>query len=515
MKLAADRVDLEAQGQSRGDPMPVDISQKDSYGTKIPRGTATTLIDLITRDDQDGLFFPLKTEVSRFYRGDLQQTIPFTSVFREFTFIGPAELGQRFTFEIGSLDCGDLLQGLFIQVQMPHWYSALEQQYLTSKRYLYKNPALMWTYANSLGTILLEEATLEVDDQVLERITGDTCAIVSALFPELNSQFGGASVEGRYSIADIKAFPTTRIFPAEDGWITIPLVFSLLRERIQETFPNLACRDGTVRVRVTLKRFDQIVRIASGTRASCTDTPMNKTFSFTDTAIIGYPTKTITTAQYPPELRQIQLLTYGQLVDGPYRDAIFRTPFERAFREIQQFDFNEPMKYVVNKTGSDIITVQLPLEANQPVEEIVWFLRRKAAITLNNDWTNFSATLEKDYNPTFSPAVPLLSKARIQANGMDIIYKDEEWFRSHIGRAHKGGKVSYDSFIYGYSFAAHPGEHNPSGTINASRLSSLRLTLDVKPPGGTEDTEWEVHVFVFAFQWLRFENGICNKIFID
>jgi len=69
--------------------------------------------------------------------------------------------------------------------------------------------------------------------------------------------------------------------------------------------------------------------------------------------------------------------------------------------------------------------------------------------------------------------------------------------------------------VYGYSFAARPSEHNPSGTMNASRLSSLRLTLEVKPPGGVDDTEWEVHVFVFGFQWLRFENGICNKMFID
>jgi hypothetical protein len=493
----------------------MDISSKDSYGTKTPRGQATTLLDLVSRDDQDGLFFPLMTSITRFYRGELKQTIPFSSVLREFTFLGPAELGQRFTFEINSLDCGDLLQGLFIQVQMPSWFTRLEQQFISSNRYQYTNPSEVWTYINSLGTSLLEEATLEVDDQVLERITGDACAVVSVLFPELNTQVGGASAEGRYSIADIKAWPPTRIFPTEDGWITLPLAFSLMRERLQETFPLLACRDGTIRVRVTLKRFDQIVRIASGARASCTDTPMNKTFRFYDTGIIGRPIRPVTTAQYPPDLRNIQLLTYGVLVDGPYRDSLYHKPFERGYREIQQFDFTEPMKYVLNKTGSDTITIQLPLEANSPVEEILWVLRRKAAITLNNDWTNFSATLEKDYNPTFAPLVPLLSNAKIQANGIDIISKNEEWFRSHISRAHKGGKVSYDAFVYGYSFAARPSEHNPSGTMNASRLSSLRLTLDVKPPGGVDDTEWEVIVFVFGFQWLRFENGICNKVFID
>jgi hypothetical protein len=217
----------------------------------------------------------------------------------------------------------------------------------------------------------------------------------------------------------------------------------------------------------------------------------------------------------PPILKNIQLLTTGIFVEGPYREKLLREPFERPYREIQQFDFTEPLKYVVNKSENDLITVQLPLEANQPIEEIVWFLRRKAAVTLNNDWTNYSATLEKDYHPTYGPLEPLLQHAKLQANGIDIVSQDEKWFRSHISRAHKSGRVAYDSFIYGYSFARNPGEHDPTGTINASRLSSLRLSLDVKPPGGSSDSEWEVHVFVFAFQWVRFGNGICNKVFID
>jgi hypothetical protein len=195
---------------------------------------------------------------------------------------------------------------------------------------------------------------------------------------------------------------------------------------------------------------------------------------------------------------------------------LLRQPFERPFREIQQFDFTEPLKYITNKMGPDSIQIQLPLEANQPVEEIVWFLRRKAALTENNNWTNYSATLEKDYDPIFRPLEPLMTYAKIQGNGMDIVSQDEAWYRSHIARAHRGGKVAYDSYIYGYSFAKHPGTHEPTGSINASRLNSLRLTLDVKvPQNALLDTEWEVRVFVFAFQWLRFENGICTKVFID
>jgi hypothetical protein len=320
---------------------------------------------------------------------------------------------------------------------------------------------------------------------------------------------------GLKSIDDLKAADGKRAFFTEDGWVTVPLTFSMLREKITATFPLIACRDGTMRIRVTLKRFDQIVRILSGTRADCLDSPLAKEFKVIDNRVSMNKVKTIKSLVDEPMLKNIQLLTQGVFVDGPYREMLLRQPFERPFREIQQFDFTEPLKYVVNKTGNDLITVQLPLEANQPIEEIVWILRRKAAVTLNNDWTNYSATLEKDYDPTFAPLEPLLVSAKIQANGQDIISQDEAWFRSHISRSHRSGKTAYDTFIYGYSFARHPGQHDPTGTINASRLNSLRLTLNVKPPGGSSDTEWEVHVFVYAFQWVRFGNGICNKVFID
>jgi hypothetical protein len=74
---------------------------------------------------------------------------------------------------------------------------------------------------------------------------------------------------------------------------------------------------------------------------------------------------------------------------------------------------------------------------------------------------------------------------------------------------------AYSSFVYGYPFARLPGEHQPSGTFNASRVNSLRLTLDVKPPGGVLDANWEVKVFCIAINWLRFENGIANPMFED
>jgi hypothetical protein len=42
---------------------------------------------------------------------------------QEFTQRGPADWGQKFSFEIGSLPAGDLLQAVILQIKLGSWYN--------------------------------------------------------------------------------------------------------------------------------------------------------------------------------------------------------------------------------------------------------------------------------------------------------------------------------------------------------------------------------------------------------
>jgi hypothetical protein len=211
-----------------------------------------------------------------------------------------------------------------------------------------------------------------------------------------------------------------------------------------------------------------------------------------------------------PPFKSVQLLAYGAIVDGSFRTKMLRDPFEILHRQVQTFSFDEPMKYAVAKRADvDTIRVQLPLEANHPIEEILWFVRRKGA-SVNNEWTNYTNLVETEWGS--KPPTPLLKHAMLQANGTILCDAEEQFYREHIAHAHRGGFAAFSKFIYGYSFAAHPGEHQPSGSLNASRVNSLRLVLDVTPPGGDL---WEVKVFCIGLNWLRFENGLANPMFDD
>jgi hypothetical protein len=370
-----------------------------------------------------------------------------------------------------------------------------------------------WLYANSLGTAILERAELEIGDQTIEIVDGDFLNVSSLLFQEMNSQFGlGCDGLGREPLGTFLQTPLAKPFPTTSRSLFIPLPFFFSRVKLQEALPVLACKEGSIRIHVQLRPFKECVRIISGRRANCDDTPLGKSVILMDTST----SSSITIRAYDniPQFKNIQLITYSAHTDGSIRNKILRNPFEILTRNVTTFHFAEPLKYAVNKTTLDTIQVLLPLELNHPVEEIIWFVRRKA-VENNNEWTNYSAVTGYEYDPIYNPTKPLLHSATIQCNGVDIVKAEEQWFRQHIALRHKGGIAAYENFIYGYSFSSTPGRHQPAGTANASRLQSIRLGLNITPPGGLFEQDWEVKVFVLALQWLRFQDGLTNKMYTD
>jgi len=481
-----------------------------------PVGEIVTLLDLTRRDYQDGELFPLSSQKTWWLPTPDRRIQPYSLSIQQFPFRGPTRFGQRFTFDIASVSCGDLLCKTFLQIELSHWLDDTTIMRLQSGQYTYAPGQSQWFYANSLGTVIVEKAEFEVNDQTIETIDGDCMNVISKLFPDINSQYGLATDGiGTSPLTSLLTTPASKPYPTLSGTLLVPIPFFFSRVRLQETFPLLAVKEGSVRIHITLRPFEECSRVLSGRRqltgsSQVLESPLTQTFN-----ILNGSTPVSVKAQVqPPSFKKIQLITYAAHTDGILRQQILRKPFETLTRVVNTFTFSEPLKYLINKNITDTIQVQLPLEVNHPMEEIVWFVRRKATEN-NNEWTNYSAVTSPEYDSIYNPFRPLLRSAKIQINGIDLISADEQWFREHIAMAHSGGIAAFNNYIYGYSFAKTPGEHQPSGTANASRIQNLRLTLDVRPPGGIYEQEWEVKVFVICLEWLRFQDGLANRMFID
>jgi hypothetical protein len=512
------------------------MSSKDYFR---PRGDITTVLDLADRDSQDNTYFPIDSEGSWFHRKDHDTAHPTAMSVQEFTQRGPADWGQTMSFEIGSLPAGDLLQGLILQIRVGHWYNeTIVKQLLGSQitTNLASNPQQYWTFINSLGSSIIEHADFIVKDQTIERITGEFISTHLKLMMDQNQLFG-VSVDGNGSTPYTylappgvleTAFHPRRPYPIEDGIYQCALPFFFLRTVLKEVFPLLSCNEGQVRVDIKLRPFDQVVRNYLGYRATCTDVPLNKQTSFVTTTN-PVTTVTTTTASCAPPFRDFRIITCCALVTGSLRNQFLRKPFEQMVKLTQLFHFEEPLKYLVSKPNpnSDTVEIQLPLELNHPVVEIIWVFRRKA-VRVNNEWSNFTPSIGLEAKPQrITP--PWLQWATLRVNGSEVVSAEGDWFREQIAQQHRGGITAYSSYVYGFSFAKYPDDHQPSGTANMSRSTSVTLRLTVNQPIQVDLTTlnppcnfdpavvggWEVFVYAMHYNWLRFENGICNRVFTD
>lgn len=508
-----------------------------------PRGDITTVLDLTDRDSQDNTYFPLDTPHSWFHREENRTVYPTTLSVQEFPQRGPADWGQKFTFEIGSLPAGDLLQSVILQFKLSSWYNGTIIQRLSKGEITTDTAAYAseyWTYCNSLGTSIIEYADFIVGDQTIERVTGEFIRAFYNLYSDVNSLFGISSdAIGSTAYAYLSnlgasppvsqtAFNPNRPFPTEDGTYFCILPFFFIRTRLKEVFPLLSCNEGNVRVDIKLRPFDQVVRKFIGYRATCNETPLGQPATFVTTTPPSAVINT-TNATNPPEFRDFRIITCSALLSGSLRDKFLRQPFEQMVKMVQSFHFDEPLKYLVSKPNpnSDTVDVQLPLELNHPTTEIFWVFRRKAVL-INNEWSNFTPAVGFETNPN-KLYPPWLDHATIRINGMEVISADGDWFREHIAAKHRGGIIAFNSYTYGFSFSEYPDDHQPSGSANMSRANSVTLTLRVNTPISTDLTTlpsscvfdpitvggWEVFVYAIHYNWLRFENGICGRIFTD
>lgn len=512
------------------------MSAKDYFR---PRGDITTVLDLTDRDSQDNTYFPLDTPHSWFHRETNRTIYPSTLSVQEFPQRGPAEWGQKFSFEIGSLPAGDLLQAVLLQIQLGSWYNGDVLKKLAAGDIttdLSAHDAEYWTFMNSLGTGIIEYADFIVGDQTIERITGEFIRTFYNTYADVNTLIGISSdAIGAVPVSYLSApavlgteLNPNRPFPTEGGTLFCVLPFFFLRTRLSEVFPLLSCQEGSVRVDVKLRPFDQVVRRYLGYRPNCEATPLNQTVTFQTTTDTQEPFTT-QTLDCAPQFKDFRIVTCCALTQGTVREQYIHKPLEQMVRLVQTFSFEEPLKYLVSKPNSnaDMVDIQLPLELNHPVTELLWVFRRKGVL-VNNEWTNFTPAIGLETNPSkLYPA--WLEHATIRLNGMELISAEGNWFREHIGSVHKGGIVSYNSYAYGYSFARYPEEHQPSGTANMSRTTSVTLNMRVRTPiakdlaaltppcvfDPTTTGGWEVFVFAIHMNWLRFENGICNKLFTD
>ena len=197
--------------------------------------------------------------------------------------------------------------------------------------------------------------------------------------------------------------------------------------------------------------------------------------------------------------------------DYMFLDTDERRRFAQVSHEylIEQVQFN-------GKTclGQKDSCANVELRFNHPCKELVWVVQDGRVVdgTINEPFA-FAADTNEGKDDFVKSAV-------LQLNGHDRFREREgtyfrcvQPYQHHTGGHDQQGNNdatigigAEKGFIYSYSFALRPEDHQPSGTCNFSRIDNALLTMNLAESAGTEGKE--VRTYATNYNVLRIMSGM-------
>jgi hypothetical protein len=192
-----------------------------------------------------------------------------------------------------------------------------------------------------------------------------------------------------------------------------------------------------------------------------------------------------------------------------YCDYIFLdTDERRRFAQVSHEYLIEQVQYNNAVTITQGQSTLQTLRFNHPCKELIWVVQKA-------DWSyDFSCTVAGE-----GDNIDWVKSALLQLNGQDRFKRREgtyfrcvQPYQHHTGAFLQGGNSgvgdAYETgFIYVYSFAIKPEEHQPSGTCNFSRIDNTVLSLDVNT-STTDNATPTLKVYVVNYNVLRIMSGM-------
>ena len=196
-------------------------------------------------------------------------------------------------------------------------------------------------------------------------------------------------------------------------------------------------------------------------------------------------------------------------VDYIYLDTDERRKFAQSSHEylIEQLQF----------TGKEAAGMKAKLNFNHPVKELIWFLTNETH--QKEEWFNFAKTstglktltsydnvkntLGQSQNTVKNP----ISTAKLVLNGNDRFSARDGMYFNIIQPYQHHENVPNNVGINLYSFALKPEEHQPSGTLNMSRIDSASLDINYNLTSA-ENSDYNLNVYAINYNVLRILSGM-------
>jgi hypothetical protein len=373
----------------------------------------------------------------------------FKVVYRRHTNFALESIQQTFNGTAGfdnTITCtvsrnGDLINRVYVEMDLPQIVDDDDQ--LPDDKYTADTDFVL--YKNYVGLQLLKNVVVEIGGQQIDKQYSDWMYIWNELSLPDGKRDGYNKMVGEDGL-ELSKTNNNKLF--------VPLEFWFCRN-VGLALPLIALQYHEVKFKIEFASLSDVtVEFTSGADGS-----LPTTFSVGSTSI-AFPNVNI-------------------WVDYIYLDTDERRKFAQLSHEylIEQLQF----------TGEESISTstQTRLNFNHPVKELVWVEK--------------STTVSRDFSYGDN-----LDSALLKLNGNDRFARRDGKYFSHVQPYQHHTNIP-DTNIKVYSFAIKPEEHQPSGTLNMSRIDSAILAQKYKTSPAPGDT---VSIFAVNYNVLRILSGM-------
>ena len=198
-------------------------------------------------------------------------------------------------------------------------------------------------------------------------------------------------------------------------------------------------------------------------------------------------------------ISNLELKNVAMYVDYIFLDTDERRRFAQLSHEylIEQLQFTGTDNISASSTNS---MKAIRLNFNHPCKELIWVIKPTPDSCASLYWNNFSDRTADNINFVGKNPTTL---AKIQLNGNDRMTERPGNYFSRVQcyQHHENIPTIFKSGINVYSFGIKPEEHQPSGTLNMSRIDTANLNIASSVNGS-------IYVFAVNYNVLRILSGM-------
>ena len=423
------------------------------------------LIQLIAVGDQDN-YLTKQPEIT-FFKTVYRRHTNFSIETYEEVFINGTGFDKKITCNIQRH--GDLLSNICLQVELPSLNKDSD-----------KNKCFSWV--NAIGHVLIEYVEIEIGGNIIDKQYGEWLEIWSEFTQTSEKKIGYNEMIGKNDSFNCQNKNALTLF--------IPLNFWFCRN-IGLALPLISLQYHSVKINIKINSFDKCWVSIKGT-------PDGKK---------------------PEEINQIKT---SMLIDYVFLDLKERRKFAQQSHMylIEQIQFNGDREFSKSNT-----IINIPLNFNHPIKELFWVLQRHDVLNTDfsainkddpyewehgNDTFNFSNFRSKKYNTSET------------FDRMTLLFNGQQRFKDFNAKYFRLLQAYYyhtripSNYIYCYSFALKPEEHQPTGTCNFSRLDNVTLRIIKNKPDDVDRnflSDYSIRVYGINYNVLFITGGMAGIAF--